>query len=76
MDWSHDILAALNLYAVLDIQDPRRLPEKSNGQWFERVDFTCRFNEGVEEVTSTPSIASVEVVLQDPTHTETITATA
>jgi hypothetical protein len=76
MDWSHDILAALNLYAVLDIPDPRRVPEKSNGQWFEHVDFSCRFNEGVTETTTTQSIASVEVILQDATHTETIIATA
>ena len=76
MDWSHDILAAVNLYAVLDIRDPRRVPELYAGQWWERVDFSCRFNEGVTETTSTQSIASVEVILQNPTHTETITATA
>lgn len=75
MDWSHDILAALNLYAVLDISDPRRVPELFAGQWWERVDFACRFNEGVTEQTSVASIASVEVILQDATHTVIIDAT-
>jgi hypothetical protein len=76
MDWTHDILAASNLYAVMDISDPRRVPELFSGQWWERVDFSCRFNEGITETTTTPSIASVEVILQDATHTETIIATA
>jgi len=60
---THDALAALNLYLVSELAEPRRLPEVQDGQWWERVDFSARFNEAVTEYATVPSVASVEVLL-------------
>lgn len=63
----HDQFAATLLYLVTDPAAPRRLPEEENGQWWERVDFSARFNEFVTEVYSQTGgyVSSVETTIQD-----------
>ena len=58
----HDLLAASNLYFIPDPNAPQRAPENYQGQWWERVNFSARFNELVTEVSTVPSIASAEVI--------------
>lgn len=57
----HDVLALANLYAVTDFVAPQRMPENFEGQWWERTDFTCQFNEAVFETLVIPTVASVDV---------------
>jgi hypothetical protein len=61
----HDILVAANLYCVPDIAAPRRVPEIYGSEWWERVDFDVRFNEGVYEVTEANPVTSVEISVND-----------
>jgi hypothetical protein len=61
MDWTLATLAASKLAIVLDVRDPRRVPELFEGQWWERSDFSARFNELVTEVSSVPAIASIDI---------------
>ncbi|HEY3987943.1 MAG TPA: hypothetical protein VGM02_01510 [Acidobacteriaceae bacterium] len=63
MGWTQRSLATNNLALVLDMDDPRRLPELFASQWWERSDFSFRLNELVTETTTVPSIASVEIDL-------------
>jgi hypothetical protein len=60
----HDQLAALNLYWVTDAGAPRRVPEQSAGQWWERVDFEARFNEGAYESVLVGTVNNVEVFVE------------
>lgn len=62
----HDLFAVLNvkLYLVTDISAPRRVPEFIAGQWWERVDFECQFNELVTEEVLTNAVASAEVIVE------------
>jgi hypothetical protein len=53
--------AQANLYCIPDPTAPRRFPEKRDGQWWERVDFSCRFNEWVTETYAPEFIESVEI---------------
>ena len=62
---SHDTLAAAQIYLVTDVIAPQRAPEYFEGQWWERVDFSCRFNEQVQEVLIVSSVASVEIIVND-----------
>lgn len=57
----HDLLAASNLYLVTSVAAPRRVPELRNGQWWERVDFEARFNEGTVEAPLVPTATSVDI---------------
>lgn len=54
---------ALNLYLVLDIVPPIRLPEPFNNQWWERTDFTAKFNEKIEVSATVPYLKSVDIIL-------------
>jgi hypothetical protein len=63
MDWTQTTLAASNMAVVLDVADPRRMPELFEGQWWERSDFSARFNELVTETTTVAAIASIEIDL-------------
>jgi hypothetical protein len=60
-----NITVASNLYCVMDIPAPRRLVENDNGQWWERVDFSCQFNEAVTEAPNLGLVTSVEVIVND-----------
>ncbi len=57
------VLAAQNLALVTDVPPPRRAPELFNGQWWERVDLSARFNEGVSRPSTVAAIASAPVTL-------------
>lgn len=63
MDWTQTALAASKLAIVLDVADPTRIPELFAGQWWERSDFSARFNELVTETTAVPAISSLEIDL-------------
>jgi hypothetical protein len=72
---NRDTLERNNVYLVPDIAAPRRVPEAFQGQWWERVDLTIRFNELTVRNISIGSIASVPVSVtaeSGDTITETI----
>lgn len=50
-----------NLYLITDVAMPTRLPELYNGQWWERTDFSCTFNEAVIRETQVPYINSTDI---------------
>lgn len=62
---THDIFAVRNvaLYTVMDLEAPRRVPEFVSGQWWERVDFECQFNELTTERVDVNAVASTEVLV-------------
>lgn len=62
----HDTFAVQNLALawVTDAPAPQRVPFESDGQWWERTDFTATFSERVTEVTIVPSIASSEIIVE------------
>jgi hypothetical protein len=62
---SHDTLASANLYLVTDVIAPQRVPELYEKQWWERVDFSFQLNEAVYEAPTVPSVASVEIIVED-----------
>lgn len=64
-DFSHDILAASNLYLITTLGTPRRAPELFANDWWERVDFSVRMNEAVVDTLDQPTMASVEVIIED-----------
>ena len=61
----HDFYAGLNLYMVMDVAAPRRVPELRGGQWWERVDFYARFNEQVTEAPTVGVVQSTEVIIEN-----------
>lgn len=56
-----DLLAAKNLYLILDVSVPIRAPEPFNGQYWERVDFVANFNEEVKVTGTTPYLKSANI---------------
>jgi hypothetical protein len=61
----HDLFANSQLYCVIDPAAPVRLPDYLANQWWERVDFTCRFNEFVTEVDTQATILSNEIIVEN-----------
>lgn len=57
-------LAQSNLYVHADIPDPRRVPEKKAGQYWQRSYMDLMFNEDVTETLAYPTVASVEIILE------------
>jgi hypothetical protein len=58
-----NLLAAAQLYWVTDAAPPMRIPEeKGTGQWWERWDFSARFNEFAQVSTTAQSVVSAEVI--------------
>lgn len=55
------LLAQSNLYVNPSIEEPQRVPEKRQGQWWERVDLVAEFNEQVTETITIGTVRSVEV---------------
>lgn len=55
----------INLYLVTDVSAPKRVPELFDGQWWERVDFDCQFNEQVTETELVNAVASSEVIVEN-----------
>jgi hypothetical protein len=55
--------SGVELYLVTDVIAPKRIPENFGGQWWERVDFDCQFNEGVTETYLVNAVVSSEVII-------------
>jgi hypothetical protein len=65
-DAVHQTLAGSQLYPVMDISAPLRVPELFEGQWWERVDFSALFNEFVtEEAVDVGTGTSIEVIVNN-----------
>lgn len=60
--WIDDLLAQSNLYVDPSIPETPRVPERYQGQWWERVDLVAMFNEQVTETTVVNADASVEII--------------
>jgi hypothetical protein len=67
LDWTHDLLAASNIYAVTEWDRPIYVPELFNGQWWQRTDLNLSFNELVSESIVIAAAASVEVTTESDT---------
>jgi hypothetical protein len=61
LDWSRDTLAVQNLYCLPDFARTVRVPELVDGQWAEMSSWEFQMNEGITEVITTPTVASVDV---------------
>jgi hypothetical protein len=62
---THDALSAAQLYFVTNPTAPQRLFENKDAQWWERVDFSARFNEFVTETPPVTYADSVVVTLEN-----------
>lgn len=58
-----DMLEGSNLYVNPSIDEPFRMPENFQGQWWERVDLVAQFNEQVTETFTVGIVTSVSVSL-------------
>ena len=67
LPFANDGLALSNLFLLGRKGSPRRAPELFQGQWWPRVDFAFKMNEQVTETLNLPSMASVELILEDAT---------
>lgn len=63
IDWTHDTLAASNLYLLTELAETRRIPEFFQSQPFERCDLTIALNEAVTETVSIDTLLSAEVIV-------------
>ena len=61
----HDALAQSALYFVTDPRAPVRNVEEKDGQWWERCDFSARFNEFTVETAPEDYALSTEIVVYD-----------
>jgi hypothetical protein len=61
----HDVFSSAQLYFVTNPTAPTRAPEEKDGQWWERVDFSARFNEFVTETPPVTYAESVVVTLEN-----------
>jgi len=58
-------LSSYNVYINPDIEQPRRVPEVFQGEWWERVDITIEFNEQITEVFTVGTVGTVVVTTYD-----------
>jgi hypothetical protein len=58
-------LAGYNLYVNPDIEQPRRVPENFQGEWWERMDILIEFNEKVTESFTVGTVGTVVVTTYD-----------
>ena len=61
---NHDILARQKIYLIPDFAPPKRVPEKFEGLWYERVDLMMNFNEKILVNYAVPSILTVPLVVK------------
>jgi hypothetical protein len=64
MDYFNDVLSLSNLYPLNDPFEPTRIPEQSNGEWWERADFHVLAYEAVVETIQDSIATSVEIKLE------------
>jgi hypothetical protein len=78
-DAIHDALAGSSVYLVTDPAMPLRVPEEVNGRWYDRSDFSARFNEFVTEAQLPVGVVtSLQVIIdnqQAPPPLATVTVT-
>ena len=60
-----DTLGASELFLTFPLGTPVRAPEPFQNQYWERTDFAFKLYEQVTETLVKPSIASVEIIIQD-----------
>ena len=65
MDYFADQLSLSNLFTVTDPQEPTRMPEMFNAQWWERSDFAVTVYENVTETIQDGAVTSVEIKVYD-----------
>jgi len=65
LDYFNDLLNLQQLFPVSDPATPTRVPEKINGQWYNRSDFSIHMNENVIETIQDGAVQSVEVLVND-----------
>lgn len=58
-------LAGYNLYVNPDIDQPKRVPETFQGEWWERMDLVLEFNEQVTETFTVGTVGTVVVTTYD-----------
>jgi hypothetical protein len=58
-------LAAEEIYLVPDIEEPRRMPEQFQNQWWERGDMQLKFNELLMENKQINGVDSVDVTIDN-----------
>lgn len=63
-DFIRDMVAPFNLYLVPNVGNPGRSPEHFEGQWWERSDLAMHFNEQVNESIVTPTVTSIEIIVE------------
>src|SRR5579859_1245107 len=66
-DSTHDTLTAANLFFVPDPVAPQRVPEIFQSVWYERVDFSVLFNEGVTESDTYQTVLSTHIFIETNT---------
>jgi hypothetical protein len=64
---SRNTLKVNNVFMSPDMQEPRRVPELFEGQWWERVDLTAYFNELVVRRTTAPYVDAADISIYDST---------
>jgi hypothetical protein len=67
MDFLRGTLAASNLYPLPTLAEPTRAPDLFANQWWERYVLSFELYEQVTETIALPSMASVQVLIQDAT---------
>lgn len=65
LDFVHDTLAQSNLYIIGEFATARRTPKLFAAQWWETWTFSVEMYEQVTETLTLPSMASVEVIVED-----------
>lgn len=78
MDYFSDALSLSNLYPLSDPNQPTRIPEELNAQWYERADFSITLYEAVTETIDYAAVTSVEVLVntKDASPVADVTITA
>lgn len=64
-DYFTNTLSLSQLFPVSEIQEPTRVPEKIQGQWFERCDLECEMYEFVTESILRQTVTTVEEIVSN-----------
>lgn len=64
-DYFTQALQNSQLFPMSEFPQPVRTPELLDGQWFERVDFSCEMYEFISETILRQTVLSVETIIQN-----------
>ena len=67
MDYFNDQFNLSNIYPISEFQEPTRVPEEINKQWYDRADFSINCYEQVTETIYDGQVTSVAVGIYDGT---------